>query len=90
MTDPAQFHAIEILLSVAGGLIILLPGIIGFWLQKWIRYYITLCKLQIINAIHEVLFPWFLVQMQDATGAPALTPTPTPPFPIVVNLRFLK
>ena len=37
MTDPSQTYSVEILLSIAGGLIIFLLGIIGFWLQKWIR-----------------------------------------------------
>ena len=37
MGDPAQVRAIEILLSVAGAIIIILLGIIGFWIQKWIK-----------------------------------------------------
>ncbi|TSA32816.1 MAG: hypothetical protein D4R64_15360 [Porphyromonadaceae bacterium] len=37
MLDQSQFHLIEILLSLAGALILILLGIIGFWIQKWIR-----------------------------------------------------
>ncbi|MFA5817441.1 MAG: hypothetical protein WC865_17705 [Bacteroidales bacterium] len=37
MIDPGQLHLIELLLSIAGFLILFLLGIIGFWIQKWIR-----------------------------------------------------
>jgi hypothetical protein len=37
MLDPGQLHLIELLLSIAGFLILFLLGIIGFWIQKWIR-----------------------------------------------------
>ena len=37
MIDASQFHLVEIILSIAGTLILLLLGIIGFWIQKWIR-----------------------------------------------------
>ena len=37
MGDPSQVRAIEILLSVSGAFIIILLGIIGFWIQKWIK-----------------------------------------------------
>jgi hypothetical protein len=35
--DQGQLHLIEIVLSLAGALILLLLGVIGFWIQKWIR-----------------------------------------------------
>ena len=37
MIDAGQLHLIELLLSIAGFLILFLLGIIGFWIQKWIR-----------------------------------------------------
>jgi hypothetical protein len=37
MIDASQFHLVELILSIAGTLILLLLGIIGFWIQKWIR-----------------------------------------------------
>jgi len=37
MVDASQFHLLELTLSIAGTLILLLLGIIGFWIQKWIR-----------------------------------------------------
>lgn len=37
MIDQAQLHLLEIVLAIAGALILLLLGIIGFWIQKWIR-----------------------------------------------------
>ena len=37
MIDQTQVHLVEIVLSLAGALILILLGIIGFWIQKWIR-----------------------------------------------------
>ena len=37
MIDAGQLHLIELLLSIAGFLILFLLGIIGFWIQKWIK-----------------------------------------------------
>ena len=37
MIDAGQLHLAELLLSIAGFLILFLLGIIGFWIQKWIR-----------------------------------------------------
>ena len=37
MIETGQLHLIELLLSIAGFLILFLLGIIGFWIQKWIR-----------------------------------------------------
>jgi len=34
MTDSGQLYLIELLLSIAGFLILFLLGIIGFWIQK--------------------------------------------------------
>lgn len=35
--DSSQQHLFEFVLSIAGAMILLLLGIIGFWMQKWIR-----------------------------------------------------
>ena len=37
MIDQSQIHLLELILTLAGTLIIILLGIIGFWIQKWIR-----------------------------------------------------
>jgi hypothetical protein len=75
MIDAGQLHLAELLLSIAGFLILFLLGIIGFWIQKWIRSTDALTeaiqKLEIHLWPHR---PRFKTSKSSATAAvPSMT-----------------